>query len=186
MRKRVIFLILASLFLFTFASSKTQVLENHPPVLVEVFYFVGNVLIYPPPIVVTQEESADLHIMFQYADEDCNLAGGHFYNRMTEPEQTDWEDLGILPDIIKCSSEQDGIIYGFGFDGVLDIGFYSGETKWTDVLGAESNVMSWEFTVVSDDDDADDDDVDDDIDDDADGDSDDDTSDDGSNGGCGC
>ena len=190
MQKTAVFLILTLLSFFIIASGGAQEIENHPPVLISAFYFLGYVLQYPP-VVITSDESAELGIYFMYADEDCNLAGGHFYNRMTEPEETDWEDLGILPEELGCSSEDEGLIYGFGFDEPLEPNEYAGETKWTDVLGAESNVMPWEFTVIAGDDDTDDDNVDDDIDDDAADDSDDDSSDDdggddGGGGSCGC
>lgn len=175
------------ILIFPFSAGKLKAQENNPPNLRAVYYFVNNVIRWPDPIVtVTVEESAHLSIMFQYSDADCNLAGGHFYVRQIEPEETDWQDLGVLPDNVKCSSEVDGLIYGFGFNGALEPDYYLGETKWTDAQGAESNVLQWEFEVVE----GDDDDLDDDSDDDVDTDSDDDASDDDRDGksdnGCGC
>jgi len=125
--------------------------DNHPPELLTAHYFVEGQE-FSPPVVIAPEESVDLGIYFEYADVDCNLPGGHFYNNINDEG---WNDFGVLPEELGCSSADSGLLYGFGFSEGLDVGAYTGQTRWTDVCGEESNVLEWEFTVSDADDDDD-------------------------------
>lgn len=122
--------------------------DNHAPALLGVYYILGQEQL-TPPVTVSSADSANLGIYFEYADEDCNIPGGHFYIKQTLPEESDWEDLGVLPEDLGCSTADSGYIYGFGFTQALDPASYAGQTKWTDVCGTESNIMDWEFTVTA-------------------------------------
>jgi len=122
--------------------------DNHPPILFAVHYFVYEEEL-APPVIVEQSDTTSFGIYFEYADADCNLPGGHFFVRFTAPqEEEDWQNLGVLPDELGCPSVESSLLYGFGFSQALDPAAYAGEVKWTDVCGAESNVITFEFTVV--------------------------------------
>jgi len=118
--------------------------QNHPPELLAVHYFLGSEEL-PLPVEITPEESSSFGIYFEYADVDCNLPGGHFYNNINDEG---WSDFGVLPEELGCSTADSGLLYGFGFSEGLDVGAYTGQTRWTDVCGEESNTLGWEFTVA--------------------------------------
>jgi len=122
--------------------------DNHPPILFAVHYFVYEEEL-APPVIVEQSDTTSFGIYFEYADWDCNLAGGHMYVRFVEPEDTGWQNLGELPPDVSCKGKNDGTpLYGFSFSDPLDPAHYVGMTKWTDDCGAESEAMDFEFTVV--------------------------------------
>jgi len=122
--------------------------SNHAPALLSVYYILGSDQL-TPPVSISSADSANFGIYFEYADEDCNIPGGHFYNKQTLPEESDWEDLGVLPEDLGCSTADSGYIYGFTFSAALDPADYAGQSKWTDICGTESNIMDWEFTVTA-------------------------------------
>ncbi len=102
-----------------------------------------------PPITIGQEDIALFGIYFEYADNDCNLVAsygeGHLLVNINDQG---WQDLGGHPDDIGCSTEQTGYIYGFNF-AHIEPGDYAGQAKITDACDADSNPVSFEFSVAA-------------------------------------
>jgi len=115
---------------------------NHAPELLAVYYFIGTEQ-QTPPVTIDQADVSNFGVYFEYADVDCNLPGGHFYYNINDEG---WEDLGVLPEDLGCSSADSGLLYGIVFN-EAEPGTYNGQTKWTDVCGEESNIMDFAFTV---------------------------------------
>ena len=127
--------------------------NNHPPELLSIHYFLGGTegQELSPPVQVSSSELEGLYIAFEYTDVDCNLPGGH---QWIDCEDSGWEEIGVLPEELGCSTEDSGMLYGFFVSEAcpepaegLRRHCY-GQARWTDVSGGESNTMDFEFVVV--------------------------------------
>jgi len=124
--------------------------DNHPPELLNIYYFLkveDDWTPLEPPITIASADFKNLYIRLEYSDEDCNLEGGEFWLKF---EDGDWESVEELPNDIGCSTEKTGYLYPLKLKdvvGALSSGNYQGEVKWTDVCDDESNTLDFEFTL---------------------------------------
>ena len=121
--------------------------DNKAPELIALHYFVDATEIYPP-ITVEANQFANFTIRVEFKDDDCNLAGGTFYLNFNGGG---WEEVGQLPKDLPCATSTSGYLYPLklvDITGELSSGNYSGEIKWADVCGDESNTLDFEFTIL--------------------------------------